>query len=300
VPEGDTVFLTGRRLDDALAGRTLVRAELRHPRLSTTNLAGRAVLGVATVGKHLLTRFDDGRTLHSHLRLDGSWHLYRPGQPWHGGPMHTVRAVLATTDRVAVGYRLHDLELVPTSEEDRLVGHLGPDLLATDWDDAAEAEAVRRLTAAPDTPIGLALLDQTAMAGVGNLYRVEICFLLGVSPWTPVAEVDVPEAVRLARRLLLLNAWRPEQATTGDLRGGAQQWVYARAGRACRRCGSRVRSTTMSDPALEGAAALSADRTVYFCPTCQRGPLPRRRTGAGGGTSVPRTPTRRRTARSTG
>jgi endonuclease-8 len=116
MPEGDTVFLAGRRLDSALGGRRLLRADLRHPRLSTVELAGRTVLGVASVGKHLLTRFDDGRTLHSHLRMDGSWHLYRPGRPWRGGPMHLVRAILEVEDRVAVGYRLHDLDLVPTPE----------------------------------------------------------------------------------------------------------------------------------------------------------------------------------------
>lgn len=280
MPEGDTVFLAARRLDDALAGRTLLRGELRHPRLSTVDLAGRTVVGVASVGKHLLTRLDDERTLHSHLRLDGSWHLYRPGRPWRGGPMHMVRAILQVADRFAVGYRLHDLALVPTSDESQLVGHLGPDLLAEDWGPDSEAEAVRRLSADPHARLGLVLLDQTAMAGVGNIYRAEICFLLGTSPWTPMAEVDVPAAVRVARKLLLLNAWRPERATTGTQRGDSRHWVYGRTGRACRRCGDRVRSASMPDPHLHGTAQLNAQRTIYFCPTCQPGSVPRDRTGA--------------------
>ena len=128
MPEGDTVHLAAKRLHAALAGRALVRGELRHPRLVEHDLAGRTVLEVRSVGKHLFTRFDDGRSLHSHFRMDGAWHLYRPGMRWQR-PAHQARAVLETVDRVAVGFALHDLELLPTVEEARLVGHLGPDLL---------------------------------------------------------------------------------------------------------------------------------------------------------------------------
>lgn len=294
------MFLAARRLDDALAGATLLRGELRHPELSTIDLAGRAVCGVASVGKHLLTRLDDGNTLHSHLRLDGSWHLYRPGRPWRGGPAHTIRVILRVPDRFAIGYRLHDLSLLPTASEDQVVGHLGPDLLATGWGPDSEAEAVRRLSADPQVKLGLALLDQTAMAGVGNIYRAEICFLLGASPWTPMAEVDVPQAVRLARKLLLLNAWRPERATTGTQREDSRHWVYGRTGRACRRCGDRVRSASMPDPELRGAAARSAQRTIYFCPTCQPESVPRPARRGTGAASSRRTDTNRRTARNTG
>jgi endonuclease-8 len=276
MPEGDTVFLTGRRLDEALAGKTLVRADLRHPRLATVALTGRMVSGVTTVGKHLLIRFDDGRTLHNHLRMDGAWHLYRPAgrdARWRGGPAHAIRAILAVPDRVAVGYRLHDLALVPTELEDRLVGHLGPDLLDPAWDSALAQRAAQRLAQRPERELGLALLDQTVMAGVGNLYRAEICFLLGASPWTPVAEVDPLAAVELAHKLLALNAWRPQQSTTGELRGGAQNWVYGRTGRACLRCGTAIRSASLGEPDRP-----SQERVVYFCPVCQ--PL---RVGRGSG-----------------
>lgn len=284
MPEGDTVFLAGRRLDQALGGKLLVRGELRHPRLVTVDLAGRTVREVATVGKHLLTRFDDDRTLHSHLRMDGAWHLYRPGQPWRGGPMHMVRVILATADRVAVGYRLHDLELVRTEHEHRLVGHLGPDLLDPAWGPRLAAEAAARLAARPDRELGLALLDQTVMAGVGNLYRAEICFLLGASPYSPVSTVDAGAAVELAHTLLERNAWRPEQATTGELRGGPQHWVYARTGKACLRCGSRVRSGRLGDPRNP-----VNDRTVYFCPSCQPMPPERLARSRGAGTAAPGT-----------
>ena len=139
MPEGDTVYLAGKRLRAALTGHALVRGELRHPRLVEHDLAGRTVTGVASVGKHLFTRFDDGRSLHSHFRMDGSWHLYRPGMSWQRAA-HEARAVLATEDRVAVGFALHDMELLPTNDESRLVGHLGPDLLDPEWSDDHAAD----------------------------------------------------------------------------------------------------------------------------------------------------------------
>jgi endonuclease VIII len=266
VPEGDTVHLAGKRLHAALAGHELLRGELRHPRLVEHDLRGRTVLGVHTVGKHLFTRFDDGRSLHSHLRMDGSWHLYRPGMAWQR-PAHAARAVLETAERVAVGFALHDLELLPTAAEERLVGHLGPDLLAPDWGEAHAAEALRRFTARGGSEVGLVLLEQRVMAGVGNLYKTEVCFLLGLSPWTLVRDVPDPEAaIELSRTLLLRNADRPTQSTTGSLARGRQHWVFERAGQRCFRCGTRIRSAEQGD----GIYA----RLAYWCPRCQPGPLP--------------------------
>ncbi len=268
MPEGDTVHLAGKRLHAALAGRSLLRGELRHPRLVEHDLAGRTVLGVRTVGKHLFTRFDDGRSLHSHFRMDGSWHLYRPGMRWQRAA-HEARAVLETADRVAVGFALHDMELLPTGEESRLVGHLGPDLLDPAWDDAHAAEALRRFTARAESEVGLVLLEQRVMAGVGNLYKTEVCFLLGFSPWTPVREVaDAPAAIALSRELLLRNADRVQQSTTGELGRGRQHWVYERGGQRCRRCGTRIRTAEQGD----GVYA----RLAYWCPRCQPGPAPPR------------------------
>ncbi|MDN5748018.1 MAG: DNA glycosylase [Pseudonocardia sp.] len=265
MPEGDTVYLAGRRMRAALSGGVLVRGELRHPRLVEHDLTGRTVTGVASVGKHLFTRFDDGRSLHSHLRMDGSWHLYRPGTPWRR-PAHEARAVLATAERVAVGFALHDLGLLPTAEESRLVGHLGPDLLGPAWGEDHAAEALRRLTARGGSEIGLVLLEQRVMAGVGNLYKTEVCFLRGVSPWTLTRDVPDPAAViALSRDLLLRNADRPEQSTTGDL-GRNQHWVFERGGQRCRRCGTRIRVGEQGDGVHT--------RVAYWCPTCQPGPAP--------------------------
>jgi len=267
MPEGDTVHLTGRRLHAALAGHRLVRGELRHPRLVEEDLGGRTVLGVRSVGKHLLTRLDDGRSLHSHLRMDGSWHLYRPGMPWRR-PSHEVRALLSTEERVAVGFALHDLELVATAEESRLVGHLGPDLLHRDWGEEHLTEAVRRMTVRGDHELGLVLLEQRVMAGVGNLYKNEVCFLLRRAPWTLVRDVpDAVEIVTLARTLLLRNAERPEQSTTGELARGRRHWVFERRGQRCFRCGARIRGADQG----EGVHA----RPSYWCPRCQPGPAPR-------------------------
>lgn len=259
MPEGDTVYRTAHNLHHALAGKVLRRTDFRHPTLATVDLAGETVHAVRSVGKHLFVDFDE-LSLHHHLRMDGVWHLYPPGARWRL-PGHLVRVVLAVPDRVAVGFRLHDLRLVPTADAARLVQHLGPDLLDPHWSAEHAATTVTRLAADPNREVGLALLDQTAVAGIGNLYRNEICFLLRVSPWTPVRAVDLGAAVTLARKLLLRNVTRPSQSTTGELRRGQLHWVYERTGEPCRRCGTRITSAPLGTGVDR--------RTAYFCPTCQ-------------------------------
>jgi endonuclease-8 len=255
MPEGDTVYATAHRLTEALAGVTLVRADLRHPRLSTVDLTGRALDRAVSVGKHLFLRFTGELSLHCHLGMDGSWRVYTGRAPVN----HQTRAVLGVPGRTAVGKLLLEMALVSTSDEHRLVDHLGPDLLSPDWSDEHQAEAVRRLTADPTRPLAEALLDQTVMAGVGNVYKTELCFLLGVSPWTPVSGVDTEKAVRWARKLLLRNALNPIRNTTGDPRRGRSLWVYGRLREGCLRCGGRVVHT-------------KGERVTYHCPRCQPGP----------------------------
>jgi endonuclease VIII len=257
VPEGDTVWNTARSLDP-LVGAVVERSDLRVPRLATTNLAGATVLESGCRGKHLLLRMERGGkhwTLHSHLRMDGSWRLFRPGERWRGGPAHLIRAVVYTPAGVAVGYHLHELALVPTDRESELVGHLGPDLLGPDWD---PAEAVRRLAAEPDRTIAEALLDQRNLAGIGNLYKAELLFLRGLWPWRQVSTVDdLPAIVDLAHRMLVANKGRWTQSTTGNLRPGETTWVYGRRDRPCRRCGTLIRQ------------AEQGERVTYWCPRCQ-------------------------------
>jgi endonuclease VIII len=262
VPEGDTVWNTAQALRRGLLGRRLTATDFRVPRLATVDLSGWDVLGSDSRGKHLLLHVGDpagpGRlTLHSHLRMDGAWRVYAPGQRWAARPAHLIRVVLRTADAVAVGYHLHDLSLVPTAGAEELVAHLGPDLLGPDWD---PAEAVRRLSATPDTAIAEALLDQRRLAGIGNLYKAEVLFLRGVSPWTPVARTpDLAGLVTLAQRLLAANKGRWAQSTTGSLRRGETTYVYGRRGQPCRRCGTPVR------------AAGQGERITYWCPRCQPG-----------------------------
>ncbi|MEU3094829.1 DNA-formamidopyrimidine glycosylase family protein [Streptomyces sp. NPDC006967] len=269
MPEGDTVWQAARRLHDALAGRVLTRSDLRVPRYATADLTGRTVLDVTPRGKHLLTRLEGGLTLHSHLRMDGSWRVYTDGQRWNGGPVHQIRAILGTTDRTAVGYRLPVLELLRTADEDRAVGHLGPDLLGPDWDAGA---ALANLLREPSRPLGEALLDQRNLAGIGNVFKSELCFLLGVTPWLPVGELSADRTEKLpelARKLLELNRERPVRSTTG--RRGQELFVYGRARRPCLRCRTPIRLADQGDG--------SRERPTYWCPTCQPGPAPARSQG---------------------
>jgi endonuclease VIII len=259
MPEGDTVWLAGRRLDDALGGQRLTATDFRVPQLATTDLAGRNIREVVSRGKHLLTRIDDDLTLHTHFRMDGTWHLYRPGDRWRGGPDWQVRVVLATDHWQAVGYRLPVVDLLARADEHRVVGHLGPDILGGDWD---VDEALRRLTTAPDKDIGEALIDQRNLAGIGNLYKAESLFLARLSPWCPVRDVpDLGAVVEQARRLLSINREHAAQVTTGVNRRGQEHWVYERAGKPCRRCRTRVTVAKQGAPPF--------DRLTYWCPTCQ-------------------------------
>ncbi|WP_037577753.1 DNA-formamidopyrimidine glycosylase family protein [Phaeacidiphilus oryzae] len=272
MPEGDTVYLAAHRLHQALAGRELVRADLRVPRLATVDLTGGTVTEVVPRGKHLLMRIErDGarRTLHSHLRMDGRWDISKAGERWRGGPAFQVRAVLGNSRYTAVGYRLPVLELLDTAEEEQAVGHLGPDLLGPGWGPEAAAEAVRRLASRPERALGAALLDQRNLAGIGNVYRVELCFLRGVTPWIPVGELseaDLARTVALGRRLLWANRLRHGHVTTGDTRPGRRHWIYGRDRTGCGRCGGPVSTTPPgADP---------EDRVTYWCTHCQRGPSP--------------------------
>jgi endonuclease VIII len=259
------VLRTARRLDQALRDRELARCDLRWPSLATADLTGSRVLEVLSRGKHLLLRTGHDLTLHSHLKMEGSWQIQPTGRPLpHGARGEQIRAVLGNGRWTAVGYRLGLLDLVPTAAEHTVVGHLGPDLLGPDWDEAA---AVANLATAADRPIGEALLDQRLLAGIGTFYLAETCFLRGLSPWTPVGEVpDLSALVTRARRLMLANAARAVQSTTGDLREGARQWVHARSGRPCRRCATTVRVASVGVP--------PRDRTAFWCPHCQPGPTP--------------------------
>jgi len=265
MPEGDTVWQTARRLHRALARQVLVRSDLRVASYATTDLTGRAVLDVTPRGKHLLTRIEGGLTLHSHLGMEGSWKVYAPGEHWRGGPGHQIRAILGTNGPTAVGYRLPVLELVRTANEGQVVGHLGPDLLGPDWDPVA---ALAQLLRDPARPLGEALVDQRNLAGIGNVYKAELSFLIRATPWLAVGELSTEAAERLvalAKKLLEANRERPARSTTG--RSEQRLFVYGRAPRPCLRCGTAIRLADQGDG--------SRRRPTYWCPGCQAGPAPR-------------------------
>lgn len=258
MPEGDAVWLTARRLHQALAGRVLTRSDFRVPRYATTDLTGQLVTEAVSRGKHLLVRTGSGVTVHTHLRMDGSWRV-RPARDRVAGS-HQIRLILANSEWQALGYQLGVVEVLPTASEHKAVGYLGPDLLGPGWD---SAEAERRLRGDPARPVGEALLDQRNLAGVGNIFATEMLFLRGVSPWRPVGEVsDLRALVELGQRLLDANKERPGIITTGVARRGEETWVYGRAGRPCRRCGTPIRR------AEQGTAG--QERLRFWCPACQR------------------------------
>jgi endonuclease-8 len=260
MPEGDTVWLTAARLHKALAGRALTVSDFRVPPLATVDLRGRTVTEVVARGKHLLARVDDDLTVHSHLRMDGSWYLSKAGAaPPRRHPDHLIRALLGNADWLATGYRVHDLRVVARAAEGDLVGHLGPDLLGPDWDPGS---AVTRLLRAPGVAIGEALLDQRQLAGIGTLYKCEVLFIEHVHPWTPAGAVaDLVHLVSTAHRLLLANRGHPEQSTTGYLGRGRDHWVYERGGQPCLRCRTPI------ERADQGAPPRA--RSTYWCPKCQ-------------------------------
>jgi endonuclease-8 len=261
MPEGDTVWRSALHLDKALSGSTLVETDFRVPAYATLDLSGRTVESTVSRGKHLLTRIGSEHTLHTHLKMEGAWHLYKPGTAWRR-PAHEARVVLRTDDWTAVGFALGIVEVLDRDAEPAAVGHLGPDLLGPDWD---EDEALRRLRAEPSRPVGEAILDQRNLAGIGNLYKSELCFLSGVHPLLPVGDVpDLPRLVRRARAALDANKERVEQTTTGDLRRGRQTWVYRRDKQPCRRCGTPIR-VDMQGPQMQ-------ERASYWCPSCQPAP----------------------------
>ncbi|SFK36002.1 DNA-formamidopyrimidine glycosylase family protein [Cellulomonas sp. KH9] len=268
MPEGDVLRRTAAHLDRALAGRRLIRADLRWPTAATVDLVGRTVLGTRPYGKHLLTRFDDGRTLHTHLRMDGTWRIVPTGGPRAGARSPDVRAVLGDERWTAVGHHLGMLDVVPTSAERTLLAHLGPDVLDGDFDSTPGVpwagppvldlptpgieEALRRWAAQGTRPVAEVLLDQRVAVGIGTIFTAEALFARGWWPWAPASGVtDAAEVLRAARALLRASVaqGRPTAA------------VYGRQGRTCLRCGARVARGDVGEQPTQ--------RQVYWCPGCQ-------------------------------
>ena len=254
MPEGDTVFRTAALLREALVGKTLTGCDVRVPRYATVDLSGHLVDEVLSRGKHLFIRVGPA-SIHSHLKMDGSWRI----SP-RGVPAHKIRILLRAHDVTAAGIDLGVLEILDRDHDQDAVAHLGPDLLGEDWDPHV---AAANLVADPDRGLAAALLDQRILAGVGNVYANELCFIFGRRPLSTVATLSDPLRVAIrAREMLWANRLRRDRTTTGNSRSGQQLWVYGRAGQPCRRCGTRV---ARAEP-----VGGSQDRISYWCPHCQR------------------------------
>jgi endonuclease VIII len=258
MPEGDTLFRTAAGLRPYLVGRDVIaaRAQGPGPVPQIQRVIGKRVDAVEAHGKNLLIRFDGGLELRTHLRMNGSWHRYRPGERWRRPPGR-ARLVLEVDGAVAVCFDAPVVELFESRTESLhpSLSRLGPDLLSPDFD-AAEAHRRLRAPERRSMSIGAALLDQRAMAGIGNIWRNETLFAERVDPFVAVSELDDDRLDRLvgtARRLLTQSA--------GVAPGRAPMGVYRRAGRPCPRCGTRIRSAPLST---------EVPRTTYWCPTCQR------------------------------
>jgi endonuclease-8 len=256
VPEGDTILSAARRVGAALVGKSIVAIETPQPRHAMDRwperLDGRAVRAVDARGKHLFIRFDGDLTLHSHLRMTGQWGVYRRGERWRRSPRRAW-LVIRTEQHEVVEFDGPVLELMTDSRTrfDRRLATLGPDLLAANFDERRVLELLR----ADDQSrgIGDALLDQRNVAGIGNMWKAEGCFLAGVDPWRRLGELSDAEALAVVRGL------RPLMQASAEGRRAPRRWVYDRAGLPCRRCDTPIRARGQGD----------GNRTTYWCPTCQ-------------------------------
>lgn len=292
MPEGDSVYRLAHRMQ-FMVSRTVLSTSIRVPNYAVTSFDGSTVQRVWPYGKYLFMDFD-GTVLQTHLKMEGTWAVHRLGARWRK-PGHTARVVLTLSDDSSVGASSgldvdsetgvgletksrgrsqqsievvgHELGLVrvfPLEEYERRIAYLGPDVLGDDWESSGRGEARRRLLSDLNRPIGLALLDQKVLAGVGNEYRAEICFLGGFHPATPVGSVDVDQVLDTTRRLMWANRLSPMRVVTGIKKPGQTSFVFGRNHRPCRRCGTPIRKGVLvRNPELE------LERIIWWCPNCQ-------------------------------
>lgn len=269
MPEGDSIYQLSKRLQ-FMTGRTVTHTSVRVPRYATVDFTGMQCQRVWPYGKHLFMQFSaqghEAQILHTHLKMEGTWAMHCAGKRWRK-PAHTARVVLHLADAPAadielVGHELGLVEVFPAREYDQRMGYLGPDLLADEFD---FAEAKRRIMRDPDREIGRSLLDQYRVAGLGNEYRAEVCFLAGVHPRSKVGEVDVEKLLKLSRKLMWANKDAPVRVTTGVKRAGETSYVFGRNKKPCRRCCSLIQKDFLGG---EG----DLERVIWFCPRCQPAP----------------------------
>jgi endonuclease-8 len=276
VPEGDTIFLAAQTLHKFMAGRLVTRFESVYPALTRIAehrpVVGRTIASVSARGKHLLFMFSGDLVLRTHLRMNGTWHIYPAGARWHR-PARDMRVLVCTAEACAVGFNIQIAEFLSARDLERhpQLGSLGPDLLGEPFD---RAEAIRRIRERRRDPIAEVLLDQRVVAGIGNVFKSEILFLSALSPFAPVAsltDAEIERVVDVSREQLAANVMSRSQTlsrasgrrTTRSLDPNEKLWVYSRGGRSCRRCGTLIQSKKSGPDA----------RLTYWCPTCQARPI---------------------------
>jgi endonuclease VIII len=272
MPEGDTIFRAAQALHRALAGQPVARFESAYPKLNRVAedhpIVGRTVDTVSARGKHLLIAFSGDLVLHTHMRMNGSWHLYRPGVRWQR-PAQDMRVLVATASVIAVGFNVPIAELLSSRDLARhpVLRTLGPDLLSAAFDGA---EVIRLMRARGRETVADVLLDQRVVAGIGNVFKSEILFLAGIEPFTPVAalsDADLERLVGISRNQLKANVLDRSKTlslaigrrTTRSLDPNAKLWVYGRGGKPCRRCGTMIQ---MRKTGIDA-------RLTYWCSQCQ-------------------------------
>ncbi|WEV79446.1 Fpg/Nei family DNA glycosylase [Janibacter cremeus] len=265
MPEGDTVRRAADRLGQALTGRRLTLVDIRWGTVGEDPIRDALVEEIVPRGKHLLHRFDTGWTLHTHLRMEGSWRIEGGGSPAAARALRRrdLRVALGTAEWTTLGLRLGEVDLVRRRDEHRLVGHLGPDVLGADWD---AATAVARLAGAPGTTVAAALLDQRNLAGVGTFWASEALFLQRLDPWRPVAELreeDLAALVERVHALMVRSHVLGVQSSTGQRRADRRGFVHGRARHPCRRCGTTIQVAPLDVGTNE--------RVFFSCPVCQGG-----------------------------
>lgn len=253
MPEGDTAWRTANRLRDALEGQTLTSTDFRVPKFATLDLSGQVVDETVSRGKHLLIRVGP-RSIHTHLKMEGVWQVHPLGGAWRR-PAHQARVILQTATHEAVGFALGVTEVVDRLAEG--LDHLGPDPLGPDWD---LDEAARRVGSDPARPAFLALHDQRNVAGFGNEYVNELCFVSGIKPERPVADIDVTRTLERGWRMINANRNRSKRTFTGDVR--SRHWVYGRDRQPCRRCGTTILRSELGNVPTQM-------RNTFWCPHCQ-------------------------------
>jgi endonuclease-8 len=257
MPEGDTIHRTARSMQRALAGKRITRAESRAPRVSAERLEGAVIAKVAARGKHLLVHLEDGRVLRTHMQMTGSWHLYRATDRWRR-PRRQMVLAIETDPWHAVAFNLPQAELLRAEAQSEQLRRLGPDLLGDDFD---LGEAVSRLRAHGELPLGVAVMRQDLVSGIGNVYKSELLFLEKLDPFAPVSDVTderLRALLERARKLMRRNLRGPERITTGRS-DGLSKYVYGRQGEPCPVCETRLRMKRQGP----------GGRSTYWCPSCQ-------------------------------